>query len=32
MKSIISRHFPVVAFAMEGIPDDNAFKPWKVKA
>ncbi len=31
MKSIISRHFPAVAFAMEGIPDDNAFKPWKVK-
>ena len=31
MKSIILRHFPSVAFAMEGIPDDNAFKPWKVK-
>jgi hypothetical protein len=31
MKSIISRHFPVVAFAMDGIPDDNAFKPWKVR-
>ena len=31
MKSIISRHFPSVAFAMEGIDDDNAFKPWKVK-
>jgi hypothetical protein len=31
MKSIISRHFPSVAFAMEGLPDDNAFKPWKVK-
>jgi hypothetical protein len=31
MKSVISRHFPAVAFAMEGIPDDNAFKPWKVK-
>ena len=28
---VISRHFPAVAFAMEGIPDDNAFKPWKVK-
>ena len=32
MKSVILRHFPSVAFAMEGIPDDNAFKPWKVKA
>jgi hypothetical protein len=32
MKSVISRHFPSVAFAMEGIEDDNAFKPWKVKA
>ena len=31
MKSIISRHFPAVAFAMEGLDDDNAFKPWKVK-
>ena len=31
MKSVITRHFPSVAFAMEGIPDDNAFKPWKVK-
>jgi Animal haem peroxidase len=31
MKSIITRHFPSLAFAMEGIPDDNAFKPWKVK-
>ena len=29
MKSIISRHFPAVAFAMDGIEDDNAFKPWK---
>jgi hypothetical protein len=29
MKSIISRHFPSVAFAMEGIDDGNAFKPWK---
>ena len=25
MKSIITRHFPSVAFAMDGIPDDNAF-------
>jgi hypothetical protein len=32
MKSVLIRHFPGVAFAMEGIPDDNAFKPWKVKA
>jgi hypothetical protein len=32
MKSIISRHFPSVAFAMEGIEDDNAFKPWKARA
>jgi Animal haem peroxidase len=31
MKSIISRHFPAVGFAMEGLPDDNAFKPWKAK-
>ena len=31
MKAIISRHFPAVAFAMEGLADDNAFKPWKVK-
>jgi heme peroxidase len=31
MKSVISRHFPGVAFAMEGLDDDNAFKPWKVK-
>ena len=29
MKSVISRHFPSVAFAMEGIDDDNAFKAWK---
>ena len=29
MKSVISRHFPSVAFAMEGLDDDNAFKPWK---
>jgi hypothetical protein len=32
MKRIISRHFPSVAFAMEGLEDDNAFKPWTVKA
>jgi hypothetical protein len=31
MKSVITRHFPSVAFAMDGIEDDNAFKPWKVK-
>ena len=31
MKRVISRHFPGVAFAMEGIEDDNAFKPWKAK-
>ena len=29
MKKVISRHFPSVAFAMEGLDDDNAFKPWK---
>jgi Animal haem peroxidase len=29
MKSVISRHFPSVAFAMEGLEDGNAFKPWK---
>ncbi len=32
MKAVISRHFPSVAFAMEGLDDDNAFKPWKVRA
>jgi hypothetical protein len=31
MKSVISRHFPSIAFAMEGLDDDNAFKPWKAK-
>jgi len=31
MKTVISRHFPSVAFAMEGLEDDNAFKPWKAK-
>ena len=31
MKSVISRHFPPVAFAMEGLEDENAFKPWKPK-
>ena len=31
MKSVISRHFPSVAFAMKGLDDDNAFKPWKVR-
>jgi hypothetical protein len=30
MITVISRHFPAVAFAMKGL--DNAFKPWKVKA
>ena len=32
MKAIISRHFPSVAFAMKGLDDDNAFKPWKARA
>ena len=32
MKAVISRHFPSVAFAMEGLDDDNAFKPWKARA
>ena len=32
MKAILSRHFPSIAFAMKGIEDDNAFKPWKPKA
>ena len=32
MKDVISRHFPSVAFAMEGLDDDNAFKPWKVRS
>jgi hypothetical protein len=31
MKSVISRHFPAVAFAMKGLEDENAFKPWKPK-
>ena len=31
MKSVISRHFPAVAFALEGLEDDNAFKPWKIR-
>ena len=31
MKTVLTRHFPSVAFAMEGIDDDNAFKPWKPK-
>ena len=31
MKTVIARHFPSVAFAMEGIEDDNVFKPWKPK-
>jgi Animal haem peroxidase len=31
MKTVISRHFPSVAFAMEGLDDENAFKPWKAK-
>ena len=29
MKSVILRHFPPLAFALKGIDDDNAFKPWK---
>jgi Animal haem peroxidase len=29
MISVISRHFPSVAFAMKGL--DSAFQPWKVK-
>ncbi len=29
MKDVILRHFPSVAFAMEGLPDGNAFSPWK---
>ena len=29
MKSVISRHYPPIAFAMDGIEDGNAFKPWK---
>jgi hypothetical protein len=29
---VIARHFPSVAFAMEGLDDNNAFKPWKVRA
>jgi hypothetical protein len=31
MKTVITRHFPSVAFAMEGLEDDNPFKPWKPK-
>jgi hypothetical protein len=29
MKSVISRHFPTVVFAMDGIEDDNAFNRGK---
>jgi hypothetical protein len=32
MKDVISRHFPSVAFAMKGLDDNNAFKPWKPRA
>jgi hypothetical protein len=32
MRDVIVRHFPAVAFAMEGVEDGNAFKPWKVRA
>jgi hypothetical protein len=32
MKSVILRHFPSLEFAMKGVDDDNAFKPWKVRA
>ena len=31
MKSVISRHFPSIAFAMHGLEDDNAFKPWTAR-
>jgi hypothetical protein len=31
MKSVILRHFPAVAFALDKIEDENAFKPWKTK-
>ena len=31
MTKVISRHFPSVAFAMKGLDDDNAFKPWKAR-
>jgi hypothetical protein len=31
MQAVILRHFPSVAFAMKGLEDDNAFKPWKGK-
>jgi hypothetical protein len=32
MKSVISRHVPGASFAMKGIDDDNAFKPWKPRS
>jgi hypothetical protein len=32
MKDVILRHFPSLAFAMQGLEDDNAFKPWKVRS
>jgi hypothetical protein len=32
MKSILIRHYPAVAFAMDGIEDGNAFKPWKPRS
>ena len=31
MKTVILRHFPALEFALTGIDDDNAFKPWKVR-
>jgi hypothetical protein len=31
MKTVITRHVPSVAFAMEGLDDDNPFKPWKTR-
>ena len=31
MKTVILRHFPSLAFAMEGLEDGNAFKPWKAR-
>jgi hypothetical protein len=32
MKDVILRHFPSLSFALEGLEDDNAFKPWKVRS
>jgi hypothetical protein len=31
MKSVITRHFPSIAFARDGLEDDDAVTPWRAK-